>query len=147
MKNKLEERIQRTKVLFKELGFTVRNPEQLDGIFTCEVQNNTEFLGGVYIDVNSRFIEIAYTYSFSLKTISFLKSRIEEILRICYEYGSYCNFIEADKEILFSIYTKLYYTGLNYYSLRDTLKDFRKCIVIITKILDFDINTKPEKGK
>jgi hypothetical protein len=146
MRNKLDERILRTRVLFNELGYTIQNEEQYEDIFTCEIQNEKEFLGGVYIDKNSRFIEIAYTYSFSLKTISFLKSRIEEILRICYEFGSYCNFIEVENEILFSIYTKLYYTGLNYYSLRDTIRDFRKCITMITKILDFDINIKPDEG-
>lgn len=147
MKNKLDERIQRTTILFKELGYTIQNEEQLDDIFTCDVRNDREFLGGIYIDKNSRFLEIAYTYSFSMKTISFLKSRIEDILKICYEFGSYCNFIEVDNEILFSIYTKVYYTGLNYYSLRDTLRDLKRCIGMITKILDFDINIKPDEGK
>jgi hypothetical protein len=146
MKNKLEERIQRVKVLFKELGFSTLNEEQQDDMFTCEIQNENDFLGGIYIDRNSRFLEIAYTYSFSLKTISFLKFRIEDILRICYEYGSYCNFIEVDNELLFSIYTKVYYTGINYYSLRDTLRDFKKCISNVTKILDVDINIKPDEG-
>ncbi|MBN2531933.1 MAG: hypothetical protein JXB88_03520 [Spirochaetales bacterium] len=146
MKNKLEERIQRVRILFKELGYSAMNEEQHDDMFTCEIQNDTDFLGGIYIDRNSRFLEIAYTYSFSVNTISFLKSRIEDILRICYEYGSYCNFIEIDDEILFSIYTKVYYTGINYYSLRDTLNDFKKCISNVTRILDLDINIKPDEG-
>lgn len=146
MKNKLEERIQRVRILFKELGYSTLNEEQHDDMFTCEIQSDTIFLGGIYIDRKSRFLEIAYTYSFSLKTLSFLKSRIEDILRICYEFGSYCNFIEIDDELLFSIYTKVYYTGINYYSLRDTLKDFRKCIGNISRILDLDINMKPDEG-
>ena len=146
MKNKLQERIHRARLLFKELQFTIHNEEQHDDVFTCEVQNDSDFIGGIYIDNNSRFLEITYTFSFSIKSITYLKSKIEEILRICYEFGSYCNFIEIDDEILFSIYTKVYYTGLNYYSLRDTLRDFRKCIKMVTKILDFDIKNKPEEG-
>ena len=139
MKNKLEGRILRTRVLFKELGYEIYNEEVLENMFTGEVQNDTEFLGGIYIDRNSRFLELAYTLSFATKSVSFLKSRIEDILHICYEFGSYCNFMEVEDEILFSFYTKLYYTGLNYYSLRDTIRDFRKCVLMANRILDLDI--------
>jgi len=39
-------------------------------------------------------------------------------------------------EITFSIFAKLYFSGLNYYSLRDTVNDFRECTDALKELLD-----------
>ena len=66
----------------------------------------------------------------------FVKDRLEEMLAISYEYGCYTSIQKNNKEISFSIFTKVYYTGLNYYSLKESLRDFNKCIISLTEIID-----------
>ena len=39
-------------------------------------------------------------------------------------------------EISFSVFTKVYYSGLNYYSLRDSLRDFRECVAALMDLLE-----------
>ena len=150
-RSRLNERVHRTKILFRELQYSLRDEMSTDEMYTCEVvDDQNEFAGGIYVDSGSKFLEIAYTYSFSDSMFTFLKSRIAEILSICYEYGSYCNMTDdmddAEKPgLLFSIYAKIYYSGLNYHSLRDTLRDFRRCVHAVTGILDFNRNIKKDK--
>jgi hypothetical protein len=135
----LEERIQRVKVLLKELGYTLVDEDHTDEVFTCELKKNNGFLGGLYIDTSNRFLEIAYSFSFSYTLLTYLKSRIENMLAICYNYGCYFNITKDTENFFFSVYTKIYYSGLSYHSLRDTLREFFMCIQDVTRLLDFDI--------
>ena len=64
-----------------------------------------------------------------------LKQRLEEMLKLCYEYGCYIILAEAEKELSFSVFTKLYYTGLNYYSLKQSMEDFKECVDALTSLL------------
>jgi hypothetical protein len=41
------------------------------------------------------------------------------------------------------VFTKIYFSGLNYYSLKDSLYDFRHCVETITEVLDLG----PENGE
>ncbi len=65
----------------------------------------------------------------------FLKQRLEEMLKLCYEYGCYIILAEAENELSFSVFTKLYYTGLNYYSLKQSMEDFKECVDALTSLL------------
>jgi hypothetical protein len=134
----LEKRIQRVKVLFKELGYTLVDEDYTDEIFTCEFEKKHGFLGGLYIDTSNRFLEIAYTFSFSYTLFAYLQSKIEEMLTICYNYGCYCNITKDNENFFFSVYSKVYYSGLSYHSLRDTLREFFMCIQDVTRLLDFN---------
>ena len=58
---------------------------------------------------------------------SFLRSRTEEMFKICYEYGCYVNFQTYKNEINFTVFSKIYFAGLNYYSLKETLREFPGC--------------------
>lgn len=137
-KQQLAEKIRRTKVLFKELGCKIIGEKNNGDIFTAGFDNKSGMHGGFFIDRESRFLEIVYTFSFSDSMHEYIKERLEKMLEICYEYGCYINVQKNKSEILFSIFTKLYYTGLNYYSLKDSLKDFTKCVTIITEIIDIE---------
>lgn len=66
----------------------------------------------------------------------FIKDRLEEMLKVCYEYGSYISIQTSTKEITFSLFSKLYYSGLNYSSLKDALKDFKECMESVTDLMD-----------
>ena len=134
----LEERIRRVTVLFKELGVEVTENERSEGAFTAAFDDSTGMNGGFCIDEDSRFLEIGYTFSLSLSMAEYLRERLEEMLRIAYEYGCYINIEHTRSEIHFSLFTKIYYTGLSYYSLRDSLRDFKRCVEQTTQLLDIN---------
>ena len=138
MKNSklMEERIRRVKILYKELGYKILETERTDETFSAGFENNEGLQGGLFIDRSSRFLEIAYTFSFSTSLADFVKSRLEDMLKVCYEYGSYVNIQTSRKEISFSVFAKIYYSGLNYSSLKDTLREFKQCVEAITDLME-----------
>ncbi len=138
----MEERIRRVRVLFRELGYKLREPERAEGSYSAGFENESGLQGGFFIDQESRFLELAYTFSFSPTMADYVKSRLEEMLKICYEYGCYINIQTNRDEIAFSVFDKLYYSGLSYYSLRDSLKDFQRCVQALTELLELDSGKK-----
>ena len=66
----------------------------------------------------------------------FFKVRLEEMLKTTYEYGCYSNIQLSRRDISFSVFAKIYYSGLNYYSLKDNLRDFQQCIKALTEVLE-----------
>lgn len=131
----MEERIRRVKVLFKELGYRFFSGEVQGALFTSGFENKDGFQGEVIIDQKCRFLEISFTFFFSVEMADFLKQRLEEMLKLCYEYGCYIILADAEKELSFSVFTKLYYTGLNYYSLKQSMEDFKECVDALTSLL------------
>ena len=132
----LKERIRRVKILFKELGYQVAGDERSEDTFTAGFRSNGGAEGGFFIDRHSRFLEIGYTFSFSLAMSDYLKGRLEDMLKIAYEFGCYFNLMSGKREIVFSVFTKVYFSGLNYYALKDSLHDFNQCVDMITEVLD-----------
>lgn len=138
MKNSkvMEERIRRVKVLFKELGYRVHETQRSSESYSAGFENEEGFQAGFFIDSGSRFLEIAYTFSFSPSMAEFVRSRLEEMLKLSYEYGCYVNIQTTREEISFSVFTKIYYTGLNYYSLRESLREFKQCVYALTDVME-----------
>jgi hypothetical protein len=133
----MKERIRRVKVLFKELGYNVFDGERQEESFTAGFEDNTGFQSGFFIDTESKFLEIAFSFSFSPKLGHYIKERLEEMMKICFEYGCYMNMQLTDEDISFSLFSKIYFSGLNYFSLRDTISDFRLCVADIKELVDF----------
>lgn len=131
----MKERIRRVRVLFKELGFRFFNSEFQGPLYTSGFENTDGFQGEVIIDRKCRFLELSFTFFFSLEMADFLKQRLEEMLKLCYEFGCYMILADAEKELSFSVFTKLYYTGLNYYSLKQSIDDFKECVSGLTNLL------------
>jgi hypothetical protein len=132
----MEERIRRVRVLFRELGYRVRESERSSDTYSAGFEDDEGMQGGFFIDRASRFLELAYTFSFSPTMSEYLKTRLEEMLKISYEYGCYINIQTSRDEIAFSVFSKIYYSGLNYYSLRDSLREFRYCVQALTDVLE-----------
>jgi hypothetical protein len=132
----MEDRIRRVRVLFKELGYTLHETERSEETYSAGFEKDEGMQGGFFIDRASRFLEIAYTFSFSPSMAVYVKTRLEEMLKISYEFGCYINIQTSDEEIAFSLFTKLYYTGLNYYSLKDSLREFLHCVKALTELLE-----------
>ncbi len=132
----MEERIRRVRILFRELGYRLLDADRAEDSYSAGFENEEGLQGGFFIDRSSRFLELAYTFSFDPSMGEFLRDRLVEMLKVCYEYGCYCNLQNNKGEYSFSIFTKIYYTGLNYQSLKDTLRDFREGVEAMTEILD-----------
>ncbi len=132
----MRERIRRVRVLFRELGYEVIEGERSEESFSAAYEDDEGFLGGFFIDADNKFLEIAFTFSFSHELGSYLQQRIQEVLKICYEFGCYLNVRSDGSEIEFSVFSKVYYAGLNYFSLRETLRDFQGCVESIKEVVD-----------
>lgn len=145
MKNQkvMEERIRRVKILFKELGYKLHETERSEETYSAGFENDEGMQGGFFIDRNSRFLEIAYTFSFSPAMAEYVKTRLDEMLKISYEFGCYINLQTTNEEIAFSVFSKLYYTGMTYYSLKDSLREFVHCVQALTELLEI---TGPESA-
>ena len=132
-------------MLFKELGYQLSDSERTEEGFSAAIGRNGDVEGGFFIDRQSRFLEIAYTFSFSNELGRYVRDRLDEMLKICYDFGCYFSLQHGEEEISFSLFSKIYYTGLSYYSLRDTLRDFRECVAETTDLLS--IHGKEEQNQ
>ena len=132
----MEERIRRVEILFKELGYHILDEEREAESYSAGFENSEGLQGGFFIDRSSRFLEIAYSFSFSLSMYEFFKVRLEEMLKTAYEYGCYSNIQLSRRDISYSIFAKRYYAGLNYYALKENLRDFQQCVKALTEVLE-----------
>jgi hypothetical protein len=132
----MKERIRRTGILFRELGYEVIDGEVLEDTYTAGFEGTDGFQGGLFIDRDSKFLELAFTFSFGPQLAGYLQDRMEDMLQICYEFGVYVNLEVGDADVTFSVFSKIYYAGLNYFSLKETIKDFREAVDAIQDLLD-----------
>ena len=132
----MKERIRRVSVLLKELGYELEDNEYFDDTYTAGILGEDGFQAGLFIDHESKFLELAFTFSFSPSLSEFIKERIEEMLHVTYEYGCYISIDNSSREISFSVFAKVYYVGLNYLSLRETIRDFRAAIEALQELLE-----------
>jgi hypothetical protein len=134
----LEERIRRVSVLFSELSFRVIEDERSHNAYSATFEDEEGFQAGALIERGSRFLELAYALTFLPAFSQLMKVKLEEMLKICYEYGCYISLQQTASEIAFSVFTKIYYSGLTYYSLRDTLRDFRDCVAALMDLMEME---------
>jgi hypothetical protein len=132
----MKERIRRTGILFRELGYEVIDGEILEDTYTAGFESTDGFQAGLFIDRDSKFLELAFTFSFGPQLTGYLQDRMEDMLQICYEFGCYVNLDVGENDISFSVFSKIYYAGLNYFSLKETIKDFREAVDAIQDLLD-----------
>lgn len=140
----MKERIRRVRILFKELGYDLVEGEKSEETFSAAFENEDGFQGGFFIDSDNRFLEFAFTFTFSEELGLYIQEKLEEMLRICYEFGCYMNLQKTEDEIEFSLYSKLYYSGLNYYVLKETLRDFQGCIESLKTLVDITADERED---
>lgn len=80
----MQERIRRVQILFKELGYALHDGEYLDDTYSTGFEGEDGFQAGIFIDRDSKFLELAYTFSFSVAMADFIRTRVEEMLHISY---------------------------------------------------------------
>ena len=112
MKSQLmEERIRRITVLFSELSFRVIEDERSHNAYSATFEDDDAFQAGVLIERGSRFLELAYALTFPTSFSQLMKGKLEEMLKICYEFGCYVSLQQTATEISYSVFTKIYYSG------------------------------------
>jgi hypothetical protein len=134
----MKELIERIEAICSELGFQIIDRDESEELYQASFVKDEEIGGSLFIEKNSNFLEIAYSYSFDNDEENFLKDHLESMMNICYEYGNYFNIMKGDDEINFSIFSKLYFSGLNLESMQDTLEDFVACNHEIMEVFGFD---------
>lgn len=132
----IQERKRRVAVLLKELNYEVIDEEDIEDAYSASIQDDQGFMAAYYIDRESKFLEFSFVFSFTPQFQDFIRDRLDEMLQICYEFAAYVNIINNREEIAFSVYTKIYYAGLNYYALKETLRDFKGAVKNLTELLD-----------
>ena len=139
MKSQLmEERIRRITVLFQELSFRVIEDERSHNAYSATFEDSEGFQAGILIERGSKFLELAYAFTFPTSYSQYMGGKLEEMLKLAYEFGCYVSLQQSASEITFSVFAKLYYSGLNYYSLRDTMRDFRECVWSLMDLLELN---------
>ncbi len=131
----MKERIRRVRVLFTELGYDFLEGELIDDTYSAGIEHG-DFQAGLFIDRESKFLELAYTFSFPPELESFIRERLDEMFQVCYEFGCYTNIQTSPNDISFSLFSKLHYAGMNYFSLKETVRDFRAAISAVTDLID-----------
>ncbi len=134
----MTEIVERVEVICGELGYRILDREESDELYQASFGREDEIVGSLFIEKDSNFIEIAYSYTFDTDEEYFLKEHLESIMNICYEYGSYFNIMKGDDEITFSVFSKLYFSAINVESLQDTLEDFMACNREIMEVFGVD---------
>ena len=140
----MKERVRRVSVIMQELGLQTLDGELMEDTYSAGFETEDGFQGGIYIDRESKFLELAYTFGFSTNLADFVQQKLEEMLHICYEYGCYSSIQTSEREITFSVFSKIYYAGLNFYSFKETMRDYREAVEALTELLE--LKSELEKG-
>ncbi|MFW5801950.1 MAG: hypothetical protein ACOCVC_07935 [Spirochaeta sp.] len=146
----MKERIRRVTLLFKELGYKIETEEYDSDAYTAGFHSTAQPGGFIYIDRECRFMEIAFTYLFSVRLARFLRAQIGIIQDICYEFGCYYVVRNEEEDLIITIHSKLYYAGLNYFSLKETLRDLSAAVQALEEqigiIFDPDLEEDEHEG-
>jgi len=127
MEDDIRELIETIETIYSELGYKIFDREETEDLYQASFSSNSEIGGSVFVEKESNFLELACSYTFDIDEEDFIKEHLESMMNICYEYGNYFNIMKTDDEINFTIFAKLYFSGLNVESMQDTLDDFISC--------------------
>lgn len=142
----MQERIRRVALLIKELGHDLEETEADELSYSGVFAGPDGFQTGVFIDADSKFLEFAYTFAFSIGMAEYVRERLEDILHALYEFGSYFSIHTDQHEIVLTVFTKIYFAGLNYFALKETLRDFREAVGVLHEILEIPEDREPEES-
>ena len=78
----LGERIRRSKVLFRELGYRILGGERTKDAYTAAFSSEDGAQGSLFIDRESRFLELGYTYGRSGGLLRHARGILEELARV-----------------------------------------------------------------
>jgi hypothetical protein len=136
--------IERAETIFSELGYDISEREESEDVYQSSFSKGGKYSGSFFIEKNGNFLELAYTFTFDLDEESYLRDELDSLMDVCYEYGCYFSILKGDNEVHFSVFSKLYFSGLNVESLGDTLEDFTDCTQELAVLFEME---EGEEGK
>jgi len=131
----MKERIRRVQVLFKELGYDLFDEERLEESYSTAFVHSNGLQGMFFIEKENRFLEVVYNLTFSSQLAEFVQHKMPEVFETCFEYGCYMSTFADEYAINISLFSKVYFSGLNYYSLKDTMSDFYRCSTSVKELV------------
>jgi len=132
--------------LIKESGYTLeREFLQKSKYFHSHIYDlNNNYKFSVFFSQEKKYIELYYEYTFSLALLQLIESNIKNVFSLCYEYGCYAKikkiYIKNDLYLQISVNTKLYFSGLNYFSFNECIEDFIKVLDSLTYLFNDLLN-------
>lgn len=141
----MQERIRRVALLIKELGYELQESDADEVSYSGVVVAGDGFQAGIFIDADSKFLEFAYTFSFSEALADFVRERLEEIIHALYEFGCYFTIHTDASDIVFSVFSKVYFAGLNYFAVKETVRDFREAVAALHEIFEIPDEQEAEE--
>jgi hypothetical protein len=121
------ENVRRVSVLLGELGWAAGPSEKVaDGWAARIAVDGAELQAQLAEDRN--FVEFSAFFTFDAAFADFLAERVDEFQRIAYHYGCYQLTEAVDRKITISVHTKLYFSGLQYYALKEAVGDLAAAV-------------------
>jgi hypothetical protein len=116
------ENIRRVSALLGEFGWPVESGAEGAGDWIARF---TAYGAALQAQVSEgrAFVEFSAFFVFDGAFADFLSDRVDEFQRIAYHYGCYQLTEAADRKITISVHTKLYFSGLQYYALKEAVGD------------------------
>ncbi len=130
----MQERIRRVTLLVRELGYELQDSSYAEDSYSTGFLTPDGFEAGLFIDADSKFLELAFTFSFAGTMADFVRERLEEVMHVLYEFGCYFTIQSDSEEISLTVFSKIYFAGLNYFALKETVRDFRDALEAIQEV-------------
>lgn len=130
-----KERKRRVESIIKELGMQVQNVNVFEGGLSASILKSKKLVAHFKIEDDFKFLELSYGFIIPEILYEQFRHILPELMECCYENGVYFHVNHQENSYNFAIFTKVYYSGLNYYSFRDTLGDMKRAIKSLTDTL------------
>lgn len=130
------ERVFRAQLLLRQAGMRFDEAAAAGDSWLLPISGPEGFRGSAAIEGDQAFLELGCVFRFDAREAEFLRARMEDFMRVCYQYGCYHTIGNENGSILISVFSKLYFSGLEYYALRDTLADLQLAAQDLRRLFD-----------
>ena len=138
------ENIRRVRFLLGEIGPVLHQEEIHSGQWVASLRiDGWELMATVTGE--SRFLELAAEFRLDRGFADFLGSRLDDLQQVCYHFG--CHHLVTVNPLIITLLigNKLYFSGLQYYALKEAIADMVGAIGEIRRLLDPGI--RPDGGE
>ena len=118
----------RTQILLRELGFSLLDSQINRDNWSIHFQDSLGFSGSATGHSGQLFLELGCKFAFSVREQDFLRDRMETFMQVCYRFGCYFLIQTENDQITISLFSKLYFSGLQYYALEETCTDLKNAV-------------------
>jgi len=134
MSEVLQDYSHRVKACLGELHIEVCGEQTEDSALRLYCRDQKDFQFSVLLNEGLHYAEFSWEIRIPQELSAFLASFFYSILEINYKYGCYLSLQENLSEFCLDICTKLYFSGLQYYSCKESLEDLFLASEELTRI-------------